>query len=66
MSTFTQGDEELGAIRVGSPVGHTEEGLGIEGSCEVFVREGATIDRFATRAVEFREIYGGTEVLVVF
>lgn len=56
MGAFTQCDKELGAVRVGALVGHTEKTLGIERPPKVFVGKGAAIYGFAPSAITFGEV----------
>ena len=59
MRAFTQSDEELRAVSVGTLVGHTKETLGIEWPSEIFVGKGTTVYGFAASTITFGKVWEG-------
>lgn len=51
-----RGDEELGAIGVGSGIGHAQKPLLVMQQLEILIGEFLSVDRFATGAVAGGEI----------
>lgn len=56
MGTFPQGDEELRTIGIGTSIRHAEQGFRVQRPGEVFVREHASVYRFAAGAIALGEV----------